>query len=763
MDGAELLDRARQETSKRVDVTLGSLAYEFAAGEVNGGCPDALRFFFTSESVGSVLALLHDRFPKRVEEIVQSAFRCCAHRFDLLGYSDVDYGERIDWHRDPVHDKRAPLLPFFRVPYLDYGAVGDVKIIWELNRHQHFVTLAKAYRLSGDMRFADELVDQWRSWHSTNPYPLGVNWVSSLEVAFRSLSWLWTYFLLAGTPAATQEFRIALMRALALNARHIERYLSTYSSPNTHLLGEAVALFFTGTLCPQFRSAKRWKERGWSIICEQCARQVRDDGMHFEQSTYYHVYALDFLLHSMILASLNGIAIPDSFERRILKMLEFLRTVGEAGMPPRLGDDDGGRVFDPRRNRSEHLLDPLATGAVLFARGDLKHAARTLPEETIWLLGDRGAAAWDLLQEHPAKAASVAFEQSGVHCMVAPSGGRLIINAGARGPLRAGHAHADTLSITLSENGKELLVDAGTFSYVQAGGRRAAFRGTPAHNTLQVDGRDQGQPDGAFAWTSFPRSNVEAWITGKHFDFFSARHDGYGSLEEGIVHRRDVFSMRSAFWFVRDVADGKGEHHFDQYWHLGPALHRQDAGTMTFRATDGCGVALVVPEDCPWDAEVRAGWWSPAYGAIEPALIAHFSALQTAPAELAVAVVAMRGPNATTGTLESVELQCDRALHAYRYRAAYEDYLLCFGDGGEWRCGQYASDATFACVARISETELILIFCNGTFVDIDGHRIVQCARNVDRCEVQLRGRESHVHTSDPDAIVIRPGLQGIGV
>ena len=41
--------------------------------------------------------------------------------------------------------KRAPWLPASRIPYLDPLQVGDHKVVWELNRHQHLVTLAQEY------------------------------------------------------------------------------------------------------------------------------------------------------------------------------------------------------------------------------------------------------------------------------------------------------------------------------------------------------------------------------------------------------------------------------------------------------------------------------------------------------------------------------------------------------------------------------------------------------------------------------------------
>src|SRR6202040_2261030 len=100
--------------------------------------------------------------------------------------------------------------------------------------------------------------------------------------------------LMSGSDAEPAEFRSELCRSLAVSGRHIETYLSTYFSPNTHLLGEGAALFFIGTLCPELQRADHWQGLGWRILREAGARQVRGDGLHFEQSIYFPVYALDF-------------------------------------------------------------------------------------------------------------------------------------------------------------------------------------------------------------------------------------------------------------------------------------------------------------------------------------------------------------------------------------------------------------------------------------------------------------------------------------
>ena len=137
--------------------------------------------------------------------------------------------------------------------YLDAAVTGDKKIVWELNRHQYFITLGQAYWLTGDQRYAQTFVSHLDSWMDQNPPKLGINWASSLEVAFRSISWLWALYFFKDSPALTAPTFLRTLKFLYLQARHLETYLSTYFSPNTHLTGEALGLFYLGTLLPEFR------------------------------------------------------------------------------------------------------------------------------------------------------------------------------------------------------------------------------------------------------------------------------------------------------------------------------------------------------------------------------------------------------------------------------------------------------------------------------------------------------------------------------
>ena len=490
-------------------------------------------------------------------------------RFDLLGYKDLDFGDPIDWHFDPVHHKHAPRKPWYQIPFLDFNQVGDHKIIWELNRHQHLVALAQA-------GFRDEIVAQWTHWQSENPYPIGINWASTLEVAFRALSWLWVRHIIG-------DFHPGLLSALHLHGWYIERFLSTYFSPNTHLLGEGVALFAIGLLCPQIAEAPRWQARGWKIVLRQAETQVRPDGFHFEQSVYYHIYARDFFEFARALAAKNAIPIPPSFDRTIERMTEALSALSQAGRPPNFGDDDGGRVIgSPAR--------PLA------------------PSPT-----------------HPV---------GGIYTMTGHHS-QLFIDAGPQGALTAGHGHADALSIQLITAGRPILIDPGTFCYVCP--ERDRFRGTAAHNTLQVDGRDQAQPNGPFAWTGLPETTVDRWHTSDSYDFFAGHHNGY----HPVIHHRWVFGLKNKFWLVRDLVPISTSHHLAIHWHY---LDEHD-------------LTILPPANHTWTQSIEPWDWSPIYGKKEPAKVLRFSTETSLPAEFAVLLIPS-DPGAFTQT----------APGAYRYK-----------------------------------------------------------------------------------------------
>ena len=759
MGRAELYHRLRQQVKARADALRYKAGLGFSVGMNQGGSPQAL-FFFTPQEIGELCVALKQRLPEQVEQIVQQADKVCRHRFDILGYEDLNYGNVIDWHCDPVHNRRAPRKPWYAIHYLDFAEVGDAKITWELNRHQHLVTLAKAYRLTGDERFVAELFRQWQHWHDENPYPIGVNWSSSLEVGMRSLSWLWLYFLLAGSSTVPDDFREQWLHSLGISARHIERNLSTYFSPNTHLLGESVALFFIGVLCPELAPAERWKKLGWELLRREAQRQVRSDGLHFEQSIYYHVYALDFFLHASVLAGANNLSIPKEFESTIEKMLDVLCLLGRAGAPPQLGDDDGGRVFDARRNRSQHLLDPLTTGAVLYGRSDFKFVAGGLREETIWLLGAQGIAEFDRIATTPVAAKSAALEASGLYLMAGASLREEVVIAAGSKTSAAGHRHADALSVTWRREGRPLLIDPGTLVYIGEGSERQQFRSTPAHNTLVVDGLDQLVSGGPFAWSGSLKVRAEGWVNGRSFDLFVGSQDGYRRLPSPVMHRRWVFSLKGRFWLVRDLALGEGNHRLDLFWHVSPELSPRVGKSGEFPDAAGrWGLRVIEVQGNSWSHKVEEGSWSSVYGRKHPAPVLHFSTDTVLPAEF-VSLLDTADKSSPAGSLTRVEPFSDRAS-GFQYRKPAEDHSIYFGGpGSAWSLGPWSTDAEFIYWGGDAKNR-VLVCCNAKQVAFHDRVLLESEKPLLRCEIFITGENVEVVSSDDSANLNQAALRAL--
>jgi uncharacterized heparinase superfamily protein len=739
MSSDEIRTRTMQGLNKRWDAAVYRLPRWMRAQQTVSASGTSGRFFFSAEELPARLQLIKDRLPGCVAAHIREAERVCHHRFDLLGYSELDYGGEIDWTLDAVHGKRAPRCAWYNVPFLEFASVGDAKITWELNRHQHLVSLAKACRFSGEERFLRELVAQWYLWHNANPYPLGINWASTLEVAFRSLSWLWVMHLVGDHPAAQKSFRRDLKNALFFNARYIERYLSTYFSPNTHLLGEGVALFFLGLLLPRDRQSERWQRRGWEIVLRGAERQVLSDGMHFERSTYYHVYALDFLLHARILAAANGVTIPLELDTALRKMLDALCLLTRGGGPSCFGDDDGGRVFDRGRNHREHMLDPLATGAALFGAGKYKSLVRELPEETLWLLGGTGLESFDRLEPQAQPLESAALTESGLYLLVSetPVVQQLTVNSGSVGTRGGGHSHADALSLQLSLNGECFLVDPGTFAYVSGGRERSAFRSTAAHNTLRVDNCEQGVEGGPFPWRSLPGVSVTQWVTGKEFDLVSARHSGYERLADPVVHARSVFFRKGHFCFVLDVLTGKAKHQLELAWHLYPRLRLEEQEHGLLLRGSSCTVGLITSAETGWSRALEEDWYSPVYGAREKSTVVRLRTSTRLPGDFATVLQFMPPKPAELGVLAQLHGSSPPSpVRAYRYLAEDHSCYLFFGQSASgWELGEFASDARFV----YHETDFCgdkrLFLTGGSYLKLGTFFTLSCQQAMDRCEI----------------------------
>jgi hypothetical protein len=729
------------------------------------------KFFPAFDDPNRTVNEFRRRWPGAVSDLVHRADEITAHHFDLLGLRQLSFGVPIDWHLEPLAGKRAPLVHWSRLNYLDADRFGDKKITWELNRHQHFATLGQAYWLTGDERYAQTFSAHINSWCADNPPKLGINWASSLEVAFRSISWLWALNYFRHSSSLTPETFSTIAKFLYINARHLETYLSTYFSPNTHLTGEALGLFYLGTMLPEFKESGRWRKTGLKILVDQLARHVQPDGAYFEQSTYYHRYTTDFYLHLQILLAANNEVLPQELEGKVQQLLDFLMYVKRPdGKTPMVGDDDGGRLIKLDDRPANDFRATLSTGAAVFGRADYKFVADKPAEETLWLLGADGLEKLDqLIAREPARQ-SVGFADSGYYVLRdswTPEANYMFFDCGHHGADNCGHAHADALSFELAVNGRTVLIDPGTFTYTASKEMRDCFRSSAAHNTLVVDDESWSTPAGPFSWKTISNCELSSWTSKERFDYVAANQHRSDSSSGFLEHWREILFLKDDYWVIRDRISSFGTHSLKLWFHFDSsvALLRGKDQTLRVISENGHSTGLYLAtfaEKGEWIRE--SGWVSHCYGVKDEGPVCVYSVHSNGPAELITFLIpelSAAGPKPLVREFE--------ALNGRAFEINVNDkhdVLLLPERGpnlepGQINTARFASDFDLAWIRFANERvrspeEFVLL--RGETVELDGRILLKSTRTIDYLVASSVGDRFRVETNEGELEISLPVL-----
>jgi hypothetical protein len=616
------------------------------------------------------------RWPEASGDAARRADRLLAGRYDLLGYRGVSFR---DWHTDPVSGGRMPLRFWASVPYLE-PECGDHKVIWELNRHQHWLALGRAAWLTGDARYADAIVTGLGSWLEANPPLIGGNWTSMLELGVRSLSWTWALHVLLNPAVGTglgrpdgEPWLVDMLVGLDRQLAHVADNLSYYFSPNTHLTGEALALYVVGTALPELARSEEWAGTGRRVLLAESERQVAPDGGHVERSMHYQRYTLDFYLLALMTAEIAGDDRAATACRHICgRLAEFtFEMAGEHGRLPLIGDDDGGMLWPIAGREPSDVSDSLAVAAVLLERPEL--GPREMPEEAVWITGGVRVPRATEPRRHrvpsPGRLRMRVFPDTGY--VVMRDADHLVFDVGQHGYLNAGHAHADALAVTLDIGGRPLLIDPGTGTYTMDRRIRDLMRSSISHNTLTLDGRSSAVASGPFHWASRADARLEAWRGNDGFAWAEAAHGGYGSVQ----HRRSIFRGAGAGWVILDEVLGDGRHRADVHWHFAPdwRVTRETGKRLHLAGSDGRTAWLVHEPADVWlaygDEESGLGWCSPIYGQYLPASTARVGHEAAAPFSMAVWL----GSGDAAPTVDRIQIACDGVDEAIGVRVRQGD------------------------------------------------------------------------------------------
>jgi hypothetical protein len=483
-----------------------------------------------------------DGIPRATDHSVDFANRIVNdHCWPLLGYGERCFGNPIEWTRDPLSNYVWP-LDYHRDIKLLRGDGSDVRVLWELNRLGHFLTLADAHSLN-DERYAVEFFAQLKSWIEQNPYLRGPNWTCAMEVALRAINLLAAFETFRYSSNLDPSSLRSFLQLLQQHGNYIQRNLEfSYIATSNHYLSDVVGLVWLGLMLPELRNADTWFEYGRAEMLREMDKQVLADGADFEASTGYHRFVTELFLYTFWLCRSNGVKIEEKYWAKLKQMLIYVRAyLRPDGLAPLIGDTDSGQVLPfVRRSADDHayLLD---IGAIVFddpTLAETQHVtSQAFPYAGTYIMRDG-----DLY---------LCFNASG---------------AGING--RGSHGHNDALSIEVSAGGRAFIVDPGTYVYSADLPKRHEFRSSAYHSTVQIDGKEQNtiHVDSPFVIGNEAQPRVLEWKTTDDFDKVVAEHYGYS-----VTHRRTVvFDKRERMWLIDDEFFGEGEHLYEARFHFAP-------------------------------------------------------------------------------------------------------------------------------------------------------------------------------------------------
>ena len=305
-------------------------------------------------------------------EIIYWANNIKSHHFNLLGSGDVlvsyenksfafndisfkkqpntpitfcssDIYKPIDWHCDFKSGYRWNNNDYYNnVRKKSDGIEGvDIKVPWELSRFQHLSVLIKAYDITKDRLYLDEVILQITDWILNNKPYKGVNWTCTMDVSIRLANWSIAIYYVEKYYKIPDKIKKNIFKSFNDHIIYIMFNLEwTSKLTSNHYLSDISGLYISLLYFDKYNILKKWSK---NQLEKEIFKQTDNDGMNSESSTKYHRLVTELFAFPLLLSKKK---FSKRYIDKVEKMFEFIFWIRkDNGSIPIFGDNDSGLFF----------------------------------------------------------------------------------------------------------------------------------------------------------------------------------------------------------------------------------------------------------------------------------------------------------------------------------------------------------------------------------------------------------------------------------
>lgn len=489
-------------------------------------------------------------------------------------------------------DMERCLTPY-TLPVIDWNGHqnDDPEWCFMLNRMDYLDHLLLASLLTGDIAYADKAKEYILNWITAHPTIAPEPSTRTLDTGIRVMNWMEALPYLSMLHVLTDDELTRITDSMLEQMQYLkENYLPKYKTSNWGSIQTCAIVSVLPFLRADFQTDPLYQ---WALdeMTLQFSIQVYPDGMHWEQSTMYHIEVLNYGMKAVHYMGLHLQPCPSVVKEQVYALAKALAgQLMPSGEIETFGDSD--RVC---------ARDVLSRAALLFDDPTFRFAGLdALDPESLYVLGVPAAQRYATLPASAPQSMHYDGEDSGMYTLRSSWDKDASFTMFTNGSLGSGHGHSDNLHLSACYQGDPVLIDSGRFTYREDHPLRVQLKGMAAHNGVMIDDKAYCVPSDSWGYADFglPLKNYVRHAGNLHY--FEGAMLGHNPLQVWV---RKVIVIDPAIWMIVDEVKCDGAHEAHSRLHFDPAVTVSPAGDHHRVTTPHAALTLTCPGTVSYTSE----------------------------------------------------------------------------------------------------------------------------------------------------------------